>query len=269
MPELPEVEIHARRLAAFCGGRSIYALDVPDRRLEDPLRPSQRAVGCRIEGVSRWGKYLRLGLGDLVLVLHLRMTGRVRCVPSGDGEQPGWYAPRARLILDDGSVLRFEDPRRFGTMWVAPARDLGLQPEFRGLGPDALDQPMGADALQLRCRASGRPIHALLMDQRVMAGLGNICALEILHRAGIAPARPARTLSEPEVRRLADGIRPYLEWAIGAQSDRELIYLGERGAWNPFTVYRRAGEACPRCAGVIERVALGGRGAYWCPGCQR
>jgi formamidopyrimidine-DNA glycosylase len=269
MPELPEVEIHARNLRRWLAGERVAGCEVLDPLLIEgqDAAPWHAVAGREILGVRREAKYLLIDLaGALTLVAHLRMTGRFVHDPysAGPPEKP------TRLVLDleGGGRVRFEDRRRFGRAWLAQTGRVGELPELAGLGPDALLAPTSYERLREWTRRSGRSIKTLLMDQRVIGGLGNICAIEILYRTGISPARPARDLTDEQVRDVARTIPAYLEWAIEVQSRRELIYLGEKGAENVFSIYRRAGAACPKCGSAIARTVIAGRGTFHCPGCQ-
>ena len=175
---------------------------------------------------------------------------------------------RLRLMLDDGTAVGFQDRRRFGRIAVHPTSSLHELPELAALGPDALLEPTSAERLADLARGRQQRIKSLLMDQRRIGGLGNIGAIEILYRAGIPPDTPAGDLNEVELARIAAATPPYLEWAIERQSRRELRYLGEPGAENVFSIYRRAGEPCPACGTPILRTVLVGRGTFHCPTCQ-
>lgn len=270
MPELPEVEIHARNLRAWLRGRSLRTCEVLDPLLvrdQDWSHWPGALQGQSVREVRRLAKYLLVDLeGGHTLVAHLRMTGRfVRdAYVAGPPPRP----TRFLLDLDDGSRVRFEDRRRFGRIWVVPTGQERDLPELRGMGPDAYLEPPDADALARITERSGRSIKTLLMDQRVIGGIGNICAIEILFRAGIAPGTPARSLTREQVAEIARITPEYLAWAIDVQSRRELIYLGEKGAENVFSIYRREGTPCPRCGTPIVRTVTAGRGTYSCPTCQ-
>lgn len=271
MPELPEVELHRRNLTEWMRGCAVTALEVRDPLLadvEEASRWSETLVGRRIERVDRTAKYLLVRAeGDVTTVIHLRMTGKVL----RDDYIAGAPTKHTRLILnlDDRTRLRFEDVRRFGRVWIEPNYRFTELPELRYLGPDALLEPISAQRLAEVTHRSRRSIKVLLMDQRVLGGLGNICAIEILFRAGIAPETPSDQLTEAQIARIAAIIPEYLEWAIAAQERRKLLYLGEKGAENVFAIYARTGEPCPRCATPIVRTVLGGRGTWSCPSCQK
>src|SRR5712692_453303 len=175
---------------------------------------------------------------------------------------------RLRLLLDDGTAVGFQDTRRFGRVAVHPTSAVGDRPELASLGPDALLEPTSTQRLAGLAHGTRRSIKTLLMDQRLISGLGNICAIEILYRAGIPPDTSAGDLTEDELVRIAAAVPPYLQWAIERQSRRELRYLGEPGAENVFSIYRRAGEPCPACGTPIRRTVIAGRGTFHCPTCQ-
>ena len=254
MPELPEVEIHARNLRAWLEGRVIRGCEVLDPKLQSPsaAAPLPAALWERqVLRVRRLAKYLLVDLDDAAtLVAHLRMTGRF--VRDTYIAGPAGKPTRLCLELDTGERVRFEDTRRFGRVWTAPTARVTELSELTRVGPDALLEPIAPERLDAACRRTGRSIKALLMDQSLLGGLGNICAIELLFRAGIAPATPARSLTQAQVTELALDIPRYLEWAIDAQSRRELVYLGEKGAENVFPIYRRQGEPCPRCETPIR-----------------
>jgi formamidopyrimidine-DNA glycosylase len=270
MPELPEVELAARSLRQWLVGRRLTALTVLDPKLAGPEEAKRWAaalVGQEAEAVERRAKYLLVRFtGGHTLVAHLRMTGRFVHYPY---VTPPPKAERLRLLLDDGTAVGFQDARRFGRIAVHPTLSVDNLPELASLGPDALLEPTSAPRLAGLAGGTRRSIKALLMDQRGIGGLGNICVIEILYRAGIPPDTPAGDLTETELARIAAATPPYLEWAIDRQSRRELRYLGEPGAENVFSIYRRAGEPCPACGTPILRTVIAGRGTFHCPTCQQ
>lgn len=271
MPELPEVEIHARNLRGWLVGKRIVEYAVVDPLLLEGGPAAQdwgeALRNARVEAVRRDAKYLLIDLDTgYTLVAHLRMTGRfVRdAYVAGSAPKP----TRLVLDLDTGERVRFEDRRRFGRAWVAKTEEIRSLPELAGLGPDALLAPTSPERLRELTAKSGRSIKTLLMDQHLIGGLGNICVIEILYQAGVAPETPARELTDEQVREIARITPEYLRWAIDVQGRRELIYIGEKGAENVFTIYRREGTPCPRCGTPIVRTVVAGRGTYHCPTCQ-
>jgi formamidopyrimidine-DNA glycosylase len=270
MPELPEVAITVVRLRERALGRTITGVQVPDPRVLQHGSAEEwagRLSGRRIVGTGRKGKFFWLELADgQSLVGHLRMTGKM--VVRGVDEEPMPY-PRFRAELDEGATLVFSDARRFGQLWLAATGERERMPALAALGPDALEEPFTGEEWHAAAQATSRPIKVLLMDQRLVSGLGNICAAEILFRAGIAPDRPARSLSRVECDRIAAITPEYLRWAIAAQSHRDLKLIGEHGAENVFALYRRAGDPCPRCGTPIQRAVIGQRGTYFCKECQQ
>lgn len=274
MPELPEVEIHRRNLARWTAGCRVAAVRIEDVGVVRPTwstRPSD-AVGDPVAALdpmvgevagpfTRHGKRLGWRVGPLGLGLHLGMTGRWVRRPEG-------AAPRhARLgiVLDDGHALWFIDPRRFGCVVPVPAKALpGLLSD--GLGPDALDAaPAGED---LAAWLTGRrAIHTALLDQARLAGVGNIQAQEALWRAGVDPRARCDALDPDAWGRLALGLRDTLEATLAHTAADDVVYLSG-GADNPFDVYGRAGEPCPRCGAVLSGGRIGGRTVAWCPACQ-
>ncbi len=255
MPELPEVESTVRALRPRVVGQNFLAV-----RALDPLLahvPPALRLPARVEALERRGKYILFHLSDQLLILHLRMSGRL--LWQGEGSWPA----HTRLVLcfSHGNVL-FVDVRRLGTVEVAP--------EFPAeLGPDALSD---LAFLPQALRKSRAPIKAWLLDQRNIGGIGNIYAAEILFRAGIDPRRPACSLKPKEVARLRAAIPTVLEEAIEALGTTltDNAYQtpeGEVGDYMPW-VYGREGLPCRVCGTPIERVELGGRGTYFCPRCQ-
>lgn len=271
MPELPEVETIRRQLAPVVEGRVLETLDISDARWCAPLAPGavrDAVEGRRLRRLDRRGKYLVWEFADEVfLLVHLRMTGTLLVDPPADAP----YS-RVRFGLDDGREIRFCDPRRFGTGELAlgtPARDaffaarLGIEP----LG----DQLTGA-ALRAMARGRRAPVKAFLLDQRHIAGVGNIYADEALFRARIHPLRPVGTLTLAQCEALAEAIR----WALtaglaagGATIDDFRHADGVKGAFqHDFQVHLRRGEPCVSCGGEVVKLVAAGRGTYVCESCQ-
>ncbi len=270
MPELPEVETISRELQEIAG-RRIVAVEVRWARTvagADEAAFARRLRGQVITAVSRRGKWLALTLdgGDTLLV-HLRMSGRLILEPASTADDPH---ARVLLTLDDGRRLRFSDPRKFGRMALTadPADVLGA------LGPEPLDPALTPERFAAMLAARRARLKPLLLDQRFLAGLGNIYADEALWRACLHPLRLASTLSADEAARLLTAIRAVLTQAIerrGTTMD-DGGYVSARGLPGDFAgqiaVYGQKGRPCPRCQTPIERIAVGGRGTHFCPRCQ-
>jgi formamidopyrimidine-DNA glycosylase len=280
MPELPEVESVRRQLAPGLEGRRVRAAwwDAhPAARLGD----LELTVGRRIETVTRWGKYLLCALdptaaGDrLELVLHLGMTGSLRFVPTpGEGDDPhaGVSHVRVRLQLDDDRTLLFRDPRRFGRASVVPAGDYADRvPTLATLGPEPLSEGFDPAGFAERVGRPGAPIKARLLDQRVVAGIGNIYADEALWIAGIHPG--ARRVGAARARRLHAAIRQVLQDAIEREGTTFRDYRMVNGASGRYAdhlaAYGQGGLPCRRCGTPMRRVVLAQRGTTYCPTCQR
>lgn len=285
MPELPEVETVRRGLAPRLVGRRIMKtrLNRADLRFPFPPRFSARLKGRRVAALNRRAKYLLAELDDgMIWVTHLGMTGRWSVL--GQERQPGdfYYSEppdpahtHVAIELDDGTRLEFNDPRRFGYMDLIPAATLDQHPFFRALGPEPLGNSFNERALREALAGKKTSVKAALLDQRVVAGLGNIYVVEALHRAGIAPARHAGTISPQRLERLHRAVRDVLEEAIAAGgstlSDYAAVDGAKGGFQHRFRVYDREGEACPRpgCGGAVSRMAQNGRSTFWCRRCQR
>jgi formamidopyrimidine-DNA glycosylase len=274
VPELPEVETVRTRLAPDVEGRTIVRARVDDIRLVRPELPESVAgalTGATIERVDRRGKYLllRLASGE-TLAVHLRMTGNLLRRLAGDA------APRfvrAELELDDGSLIAYTDIRRFGTWELL--RDLVVADEFieQRLGPEPFSEAFTPAFLYAALQRRAAPVKSVLLDQRVVAGLGNIYADEALWAAKVHPEVPASRLHRPDVERLHDAIRAALTAGIEAQGasirDYRMPDGGHGSAQERFAVYGRTGQPCPRCGTPIRRLVVGQRGTHICPHCQR
>ncbi|MEK0082929.1 bifunctional DNA-formamidopyrimidine glycosylase/DNA-(apurinic or apyrimidinic site) lyase [Benzoatithermus flavus] len=271
MPELPEVETTMRALGARLVGRRIERLVQrrPDLRFPLPEHLEARLVGRTVEGFSRRAKYIQCFLeGGLALLLHLGMSGRLLF----DGEPRGAHE-HLTFGFDDGTTLRFVDPRRFGMLDLVPAADLAAHRWLVHLGLEPLDPGFDGAALGRALAGRRTALKPALMDQRRVVGVGNIYASESLFRAGLSPSRPAGSLEEAEAERLAGAIREVLLEAIeaGGSSLRDYVQAdGELGNFQRnFRVYDRAGAPCPRCGRAIERIVQGARATFWCRDCQR
>jgi formamidopyrimidine-DNA glycosylase len=273
MPELPEVEIAARNLRRWAVGRVVVAAET-DRRAGRIFRPGTgpalaRAIAGRsIESVGRVGKHLMVAMGGsepVGLHSHLGMTGKwLRRAPG----EPSPSHSRARLLLDDGATLHYRDPRLFGRLRTVPGARFDDLPEIRALGPDPLEAGIDVDRLAARLARTRRPVKVALLDQRLLPGVGNIHAAEACFRARIDPRRRAASLSRAEVRALARGVLASVRAALRAEDGPEVVYV-EEGGDNPFLVYAREGERCPRCRRArIRRIVQAQRTTFHCPRCQ-
>ncbi len=276
MPELPEVETVRRGLQPVLEGRLLTSVVQrrPDLRFPMPERLADRLAGRRVRSVGRRAKYILVELDDAnVLLLHLGMSGRLLVLDDG-AVAPGPH-DHIDLVTDAGVTVRFNDVRRFGILDLVPAGGLATHRLLAGLGPEPLGNRFGADVLGAALRGRRSPIKAALLDQRVVAGLGNIYACEALHGAGISPRRSAHTVAGRRAERLAASIRDVLEAAIAAggstlrdyvQADGELGYF--QHAWR---AYGREGAPCGHdgCRGTIRRIVQSGRSTFYCALHQR
>jgi formamidopyrimidine-DNA glycosylase len=262
MPELPDVEIVARRLRHAAAGRRISRVEVPDRavvRSPAPRRFAARLRGRHIRTVERRGKYLLIHLsGGLLVVGHLRMTG--------DFVVTGRRTPRrahTRLVIGMGpDEIRFVDQRRFGHVDLIRAGDAARFPGLSALGVEPLEPALSVDRLRSLIGGRRGSLKAFLLRQDLIAGIGNIYADEILYQARLHPARALDTLAAAEVRALHRAIRRVLRRAIAALSR-------DGRAVGTLVEVRERGEVCPRCGGPLRSATVGGRTTYWCPRCQR
>lgn len=276
MPELPEVETIRRSLAPALEGSRIEAVDVRHPRLarrnERPVDVRDRLVGRRIDRMARVGKFLMAAIeGDLTWVIHLGMSGRIELADPVRPEQPHTHV---LVETDRGMQMRMVDPRTFGFVAVFTPEELAAS-TLVDLGPDALDALPRSPVWVKRMAGRSVAVKSLLLDQRFIAGLGNIYADEVLHRARIRPTRPAGSLVRAEVKRLRAAVRPVLEDGLrwGGTSLEDLAYLlpdGRAGDYlRRLRVYGREGLPCRRDGTPIERTVVGGRSSFWCPRCQR
>jgi formamidopyrimidine-DNA glycosylase len=273
VPELPEVETVRTHLAPAVEGATITRATIVDSRLTRPFAPELVAAeleGERVKRVERRGKYLIVRFeSGRVLLVHLRMTGSFRSAVHGSlADDPH---RRAVLSMDNGSDIAYRDVRRFGT-WELLERDEEVAYLDARLGPEPLDRRLSARALAARLAGRGASLKAALLDQRTVAGLGNIYVDEALWRSRLHPLRPAGSLDADEVRRLHRGIREALRLGIANQGSTLSTYAlpdGRSGSMqDEFRAYGRAGELCDRCGAVLERLVVAGRGTTVCPSCQ-
>jgi formamidopyrimidine-DNA glycosylase len=272
VPELPEVETLRRMLAAAVPGRTIRAAWLSGAALRARVAASlpRRLRGRTFSGVARHGKYLLLHLdAGVTLVSHLGMSGRWLLFPAAPPPLPHVHA---RLRLSGGAELWFQDARRFGLLRLVATRHLGREPSLAGLGPDPLDAPLSAADLLARVRGGRTSVKSFLMDQRRIAGIGNIYASEILFRAGVDPRRRVRALGRAEWGAIAAAVPAVLGEALACMGTTFSTY---RTIWNEpgqfaerLAVYDRAGAPCRRCGTPIRRIVQAQRSTFLCPRCQ-
>jgi formamidopyrimidine-DNA glycosylase len=289
MPELPEVETVRRGLQPVMEGSKIVSAEARRKDLRFPFQKDfvARLTGQTVTGLGRRAKYLMadLGSGD-VLLMHLGMSGSFR-IQKDIAQTPGrFHHPRGKNGVHDhvvfhmssGAAVIFNDPRRFGYMKIIARNDLDDEPLLRGLGPEPLGNEFDAAMLAAACEGKATTLKAALLDQRVVAGLGNIYVCEALYRAHLSPKRQASTLADRKgaptdhAKRLVDAIHTVLNQAIkaGGSSLRDHRQTsGELGYFqHSFLVYDREGQKCS-CGGVVKRFTQNGRSTFWCPKCQK
>jgi formamidopyrimidine-DNA glycosylase len=270
VPELPEVETTRRGLAPHLIGRRIVALDIRQPRLRWPIPRTLRTQlpGQRIEGIERRAKYLLVHTEPGSALLHLGMSGSLRVLPAstpiGAHDHVDWR-------LDSGQLLRFTDPRRFGSqLWQPRGRTHEL---LAGLGPEPLSEAFDGDVLWKRARGRRAAVKLFLMDQAIVVGVGNIYASEALFAAGILPGRAAGGVSRERYARLAAAVKRILAHAIERGGTTLRDFISPDGAPGYFEqelfVYGRAGEPCRVCATPIRASVIGQRSTFHCPRCQR
>ncbi len=288
MPELPEVETVRRGLAPTLDGAVLRRVEArrPDLRFPFPAGFARRLAGARVQSLDRRGKFLvaPLSTGD-ALIMHLGMTGRFT-VNDGQSGQPGRFArnhdadPRHdhvvfHLETDAGTdaVITYNDPRRFGFMDLAPYAEIEKSSHFNGMGPEPLGNAFSAETLNAALKGRSTSIKAALLDQRVVAGLGNIYACEALFRARVSPKRRAASVAGRRGERLYAAIVAVLREAIEAGGSTLRDFAGADGVLgyfqHHFDVYGREGEACPACAAPVRRLVQSGRSTFFCSRCQR
>ena len=293
MPELPEVETVRRRLAPLLEGRLFERVEIADARLTrpyDPVEVARELDGERVATVDRRGKYLIIRFeSGRALVVHLRMTGSFLHLVDSDagsshatvtGESaretsvvslPDQLHRRAVVMLDDRSDLVYLDVRRFGTWLLLEPGEVDPYIDER-VGPEPLETNFGARHLGERLARRRAPVKAVLLDQRALAGVGNIYADEALWRAKVHPLTPADALTPGEVKALHRAVRRVLEQGIARQGstlrDYRLPDGASGGMQHEFKVYGRGGEPCDRCGTPIDKIRVAGRGTWYCPACQ-
>jgi formamidopyrimidine-DNA glycosylase len=277
MPELPEVESLRRMLARSLVGRTLNTAVVKETRLRRSVTPEFAVAisGRTVEGIGRRAKYLLIELaGEYVMLLHLGMSGSL--THRRNGFEQGLLDRRhdhVEFALDDGTMLVYNDPRRFGLMKIVARAELGSLEELKHLGPEPLSAAFDAPYLWRITRGRKGAIKNLLMDQRIVAGIGNIYASEILFYAQVRPTRRAGKITMAEARRIVAATGEVLRQAIGSRGTTFRSYRDSRGQPGRFAsrlrVYDRAGQACLECGTTIRSVVIGQRSSFYCPHCQK
>ena len=273
MPELPEVEVIRRALVARVVGREIVEARLSEPRLTRrrgrPADVARAVVGRRIEALRRRGKFLVFVLGEESLIVRLGMTGQLLWWDTRDSFQPDRHT-HAHLGFARGGILSYRDVRKFGEMFLLPTQALDAT---LCVGVEPLESTFTVAVLQNICRESRARVKSLLLDQRKIAGIGNIYADEALFRAGLRPMRRATSLRPEEIRRLWRSIRAVLRAGIRHRGSTISDYRDPAGLPGNFgalhRVYHRHGMPCQSCGTVIKRMVLGQRGTHYCPSCQR
>lgn len=270
MPELPEVETTRRGIAPYLAGRRILEVRVHEPRLRWPVDPGLPAAltGVLIERVERRAKYLLIRLSDATLIVHLGMSGSLRILTQAE---PRGTHDHVELIVEPGVTLRFNDPRRFGS-WLHTRADPLAHPLLVHLAPEPLDAGFDAAYLRRICRGRKVSIKQLLMNGRLITGVGNIYASEALFQARIRPTRAAGRLKAEEFAPLVRAIRRVLRHSIRSGGTTLRDYVNPAGTPGYFRqklyVYERAGEPCRVCKTPIRQKRQGQRSTYWCSHCQ-
>ena len=276
MPELPEVETVKRGLSPFLVGRKIVSVEKarPDLRWPIPASLEHVLTGALVLKLERRGKYILWHTQDeMVMILHLGMSGRV--LITKDLPKVKDAHDHLTFKTEDGFFIRYNDPRRFGFVDIVPLKNLAEYPSLAALGPEPLSNAFNASALRQKINKKQSSIKSVLLDQTIIAGLGNIYVCEALHRSGISPRRKAKNISENKMDRLVVAIRVVLQDAINAGGSTLKDHLqtsGEMGYFqHQFRVYSREGDECMKksCSGTIKRIIQSGRSTFFCGKCQR
>jgi formamidopyrimidine-DNA glycosylase len=271
MPELPEVETTVRGLAPLLEGRRIASIELRRGDLRRPFQPDlrQRLIGARVTALSRRAKYglIDTDRGD-TLIFHLGMSGHWRTDPSEIGKHD-----HVVIETEEGRRLALNDHRRFGSLDLVRTEALGDYPPFRKMGPEPLGPEFDGASLARALAGRSAPIKALLLDQQIVAGLGNIYVCDALNLAGIAPGRAGGQIGRARLDRLAEAVKSVLRAAVAAGGSSLRDYVRPNGELGYFSkewrVYGREGLPCPRCATPIRRRVDSGRSTFFCPKCQR
>jgi formamidopyrimidine-DNA glycosylase len=274
VPELPEVEVIRRGLIPHLVGCTINRVVISNRKLRLPVPRAQLkslVQGSRVESVDRRAKYLLVNMSSgALMVLHLGMTGRLALFANGTPRTPHDHL---RFVLDSGLEVRFNDVRRFGSIQVVAPKDTEKSQIFAGLGMEPLGPDFSSNYLLKKAKGKLRPIKNFLMDSKVVVGIGNIYANEILFAAGIKPTRGVRSLGKRAWDEVVEACRQVLERAIACGGTTISDYVNSSGEAGYFQcelkVYGRDGEKCESCGSGINRRVLAGRATFFCPKCQK
>ena len=272
MPELPEVETVRRGLEKLILGKKITTIDIRyPKMIKTDLDQFQKELpGQVVKSMGRRGKYLLFYLTDKVLISHLRMEGKYFYYPD---QVPERKHAHVLIHFEDGGTLVYEDVRKFGTMELLAPELLDSYFISKKLGPEPSEQDFDLESLKLALKKSKKPIKPHLLDQTLVAGLGNIYVDEVLWRAKVHPSRTSNSLTTQEARKVHDETINVLGQAVEKGGSTIRTYtnaFGEDGTMQELhQVYDKAGQACSRCGTSIEKIQLGGRGTHFCPNCQR
>ncbi|WP_088042991.1 DNA-formamidopyrimidine glycosylase [Bacillus sp. EAC] len=273
MPELPEVETVRRTLVDLVVGKTISSVIVSwENIIKQPKDVEEFQLllqGQTVEDVNRRGKFLLFQLTDLTLVSHLRMEGKFRVFPT---EEPVAPHTHVRFLFEDGTELRYQDVRKFGTMHLFTKGEEYRQSPLAKLGPEPFSDEFTANYLKKKIQNTNRKIKVVLLDQELVVGLGNIYVDEVLFRSGIHPETPASQLKLKQIKLLAETITATLHEAVELGGSTIRSYVNSQGKVGTFQdiikVYGRKGLACQNCGQPIEKITVGGRGTSYCPICQ-
>lgn len=274
MPELPEVETVCRGLRQTVLNREIVEVILRRNAIRTPIPDdmADKITGARILKVERRAKYILIHLDNgQVMMIHLGMSGRLMVL----SQMPEHFEKHdhAAFLLNDGQVMLFNDPRRFGVLTYCHASDMAKHPLLSAMGPEPFSADFSADYLYALCQRRSQPIKPLLMDQRVVVGVGNIYASEALFKSGILPIRPANEIKKRKMKQLIDDVVSTLQSAIDSGGSTLRNYVDSRGEsgyfQHRFFVYDKEGEPCALCGVPIQRIVQAGRSSFFCEKCQK
>lgn len=275
MPELPEVETTLRGISPHISGKKVADVVLRQTKLRWQINPKLAEIltGQKVLNCTRRAKYLIVGFETGILLIHLGMSGSLRIFTGGDARiaSPDKH-DHADIVFDDGTVLRYHDPRKFGAiLWYEGIAE--HHPLLEKLGPEPLSDDFSADYLYQKLKTQKRAVKLALMDNAVVVGVGNIYANESLFKAGISPRRPADKVKKKECAVLVETVKAVLQRAIetGGSTLRDFVDSDGKSGYfqQEYTVYGRHNEPCVSCGGLIFKETLGQRGTFYCPNCQK